>query len=257
MTLFFSKKNDRLSKTTIFKWIRHFWETILVLTKGNSQDQEDTILPVARQIDSWQSANEKMAWGIREDEFGRIKSPPQITDKDRFDGFVDVILSYGFGDDGHGNADSVLSGKVAWEHACKHRKGKTWQCEYIHFDRPDHIRLRPNAPPRPKGFYFSKIQTGERYQNLKVSQLLMRLDKDTCFGPEGIQFLTVTHTHFQNMMNERKIPFMAFGDYDVAPHGFSDFYDSLQMFCSQGILGLGIGNVDYNYPLFGIPTLRF
>jgi hypothetical protein len=117
--------------------------------------------------------------------------------------------------------------------------------------------LRPYAPPRPKGFYFSKIQTGERYQNLKVSQLLMRLDKDTCFGPEGIQFLCITHPHFQNMMNERKIPFMAFGDYDVAPHGFSDFYDSLQMFCSQGILGLGIGNVDYNYPLFGIPTLRF
>jgi len=29
------------------------------------------------------------------------------------------------------------------------------------------------------------------------------------------------------------------------------------MFCSQGILGLGIGNIDHNYPLFGIPTLRF
>lgn len=257
MEIFFSKKNDRLPKTTIFEWIRHFWEKIILLTTGKSRDQDDTILSVTRQIESWSKANEKMTWGIRQNEFGRIETPPQITDKDRHGGFGDVILSYGFGDDGHGNADSVFSGKVAWEYACKHRRGKTWQCEYIHFDRPDHLRLRPNAPPRPKGFYFSKIQTSERYQNLKVSQLLMRLDKDTCFGPEGIQFLTVTHTHFQNMMNERKIPFMAFGDYDVAPHGFSDFYDSLQMFCSQGILGLGIGNVDYNYPLFGIPTLRF
>jgi hypothetical protein len=26
-------------------------------------------------------------------------------------------------------------------------------------------------------------------------------------------------------------------------------------FCSNRILGLGIGNVDRNYPLFGIPTL--
>jgi hypothetical protein len=29
------------------------------------------------------------------------------------------------------------------------------------------------------------------------------------------------------------------------------------LFCSNHILGLGIGNVDRNYPLFGIPTLRF
>jgi hypothetical protein len=117
--------------------------------------------------------------------------------------------------------------------------------------------MRPDAPLRPKGFYFSKIQTGQRYQNLTVSQVLTRLDKDTFFGPEGIQFLTVTHPHFQDLMNEKKIPFMAIGDYDVSPHGFSDFFDTLQMFCSQDILGLGIGNVDRHYPLFGIPTLRF
>lgn len=221
------------------------------------KDQDDAILPVTRQIDSWREANAKMAWGIREVEFGRITAPPQITDKDRFDGFINVILSYGFGDDGFGNADSILSGKVAWEYACKHRRGKTWQCEYIYFDKSDYFRLRPNAPSRPKGFYFSKMQTGEKYQNLKLSQLVTRLNKDTCFGPEGIQFLTVTHPHFQNLMDERKIPFMVFGDYDVAPHGFSDFYDSLQMFCSQGTLGLGVGNVDYNHPLYGIPTLRF
>ena len=251
------KMNGHFAKTITFKWIRHFWENILIRSNAKSQDQDDTILPVDRQIDAWQKANEKMAWGILEDEFHRIKAPPQITKKDRFDGYVDVILSYGFGDDGNGNADSMFSGKTAWDYACKQKKSKTWQCEYIRFDRSDYIRLRPNAPLRPKGFYFTKIQTGERYQNLTVSQLLKRLDTDTCFGPEGIQFLTITHTHFQNLMNERKIPFMAFGDYDVAPHGFSDFYDSLQMFCSQGILGLGIGNVDHNYPLFGIPTLRF
>ncbi|MEJ2657396.1 MAG: hypothetical protein P8012_09395 [Desulfobacterales bacterium] len=205
----------------------------------------------------WQKASDKMGWDIREIEFRRIGPPPQITDKDRHDGYIDVILSYGFGDDGQDHADSILSGRLAWEYARKFKKGKTWQCEHIHFDRSDCFRLRPTAPPRPKSFYFSNIQTGERYQNLTMSQLLTRLDNDTCFGPEGIQFLTITHPHFQDLMNERKIPFMAFGDYDVAPHGFSDFYDSLQMFCSQDILGLGIGNVDHNYPLFGIPTLRF
>jgi hypothetical protein len=29
-----------------------------------------------------------------------------------------------------------------------------------------------------------------------------------------------------------------------------------RLFCSNNIIGLGIGNVDRNYPLFGIPTLR-
>jgi len=240
----------------IFDFSKRLRELSL-FSKEKSREQQDTILPVIRQIDSWQKANEKMDWGISSDEFYQIKAPPQITEKDRYDGFIHVILFYGFGDDGQGNADSILSGKMAWEYARKHRRGKTWQCEYIHFDRSDYLRLRPEAPLRPKGFYFSKIQTGERYQNLKVSQLLKRLEKDTCFGPEGIQFLCITHTHFQNLMNNRKIPFMIFGDYDVAPHGFSDFYDSLQMFCSQGVLGLGIGNMDHNHPLFGIPTLRF
>jgi hypothetical protein len=50
---------------------------------------------------------------------------------------------------------------------------------------------------------------------------------------------------------------MALADYDVAPYGFNDFYDAPQIFCSNQILGLGIGNVDRNYPLFGIPTLQF
>jgi hypothetical protein len=53
----------------------------------------------------------------------------------------------------------------------------------------------------------------------------------------------------------RKIPLMVLADYDVAPYGFNDFFDALQIFCSLEVLGLGIGNVDRNYPLFGIPSL--
>ena len=79
----------------------------------------------------------------------------------------------------------------------------------------------------------------------------------TGWKPEGFQFLTITHTHFADLMTERKIPLMALADYDVAPYGFDDFYNAPQIFCSNHILGLGIGNVDRNYPLFGIPTLQF
>ena len=39
--------------------------------------------------------------------------------------------------------------------------------------------------------------------------------------------------------------------------GFNDFYDIPQLFCSTGVLGMGMGHVDRNYPLFGIPTIRF
>lgn len=134
---------------------------------------------------------------------------------------------------------------------------RTWQCEYIDFEKTDHFRLRPKARPRSKGFYYAKFQPGYKFKSLTVSHVLKGLKDDTGCGPEGIQFLTITHKHFAEMMNQRKIPFMAFADYDVAPYGYNDFFDAMQMFCSNRILGLGIGNVDRNYPLFGIPTLRF
>lgn len=120
------------------------------------------------------------------------------------------------------------------------------------------MRLRTAAPPRPRGFYFTKFKPGTPFLDWTVSRYLKQLRAgDTGCGPEGIQFLTVTHPQWAKAMNRRQTPFMALADYDVAPHGFNDSYDALQMFCSNATLGLGIGNVDRNYPLFGIPTLRF
>jgi hypothetical protein len=91
---------------------------------------------------------------------------------------------------------------------------------------------------------------------MTVSQVRKTMTNFTGWGPEGFQFLSITHSHFANLMNERKIPFMALADYDIAPYGYNDFFDAPQMFCSNNTLGLGIGNVDRNYPLFGIPTLQ-
>lgn len=215
------------------------------------------ILPIDKQVKAWHRANRKMAWGIKGEEFNKIGEPPQLTGGDGLYGYKGAALFYGFGDDGHCNADPVLSGKLAWEYARRSWWRKTWQCEYIDFDKTDHIRLRPGAPARPRGFYFAKFQTGEKYQALTVSQVRKMLRQETGCGPEGIQFLAITHTHFQKMMNDRKIPFMALADYDVAPYGFNDFFDAPQLFSGNGVLGLGIGNVDRNYPLFGIPTLCF
>jgi len=58
-------------------------------------------------------------------------------------------------------------------------------------------------------------------------------------------------------MNAHQIPFMSLADYEVAPRGVDDFFDAPQIFCCDNRLGLGIGNVERNYPLFGIPTLGF
>ncbi len=228
-----------------------------VFAINKNRDSTEPLFHVQKQTKAWQKARRKMGWGIKEEEFNKIPSLPLLSEDDIQQGFVGAALFYGFGDDGNGNADALLSGKLAWEYALNRRKGRTWQCEYIDFEKTEDIRLRPGARPRPKGFYFAKIQTGKRFLNLTVSQLRKNLRTCTGFGPEGFQLLSITHPCFADLMSERKMPFMALADYDVAPHGFNDFYDAPQLFCSNNILGLGIGNVDRNYPLFGIPTLRF
>ena len=214
------------------------------------------ILSVNEQIKAWRRAAQKMGWGIDNLEFEKLGRSSPLTDDDRMCGFIGIVLFYGFGADSRGHADAVLSGKIAWEYALKDRKGKTWRCEYVDFSKPQDIRLRPAAPVRPRGFYYAKIRFDEKSKALTVSQVRKALTTDTGWGPEGFQFLAITHPHFADLMNERKIPFMALADYDVAPHGYNDFFDAPQLFCSNSKLGLGIGNVDRNYPLFGIPTLQ-
>ena len=228
-----------------------------VFQTKNSGRETCLILPVKKQVKSWRKANRKMGWGIKEKEFTNVHEPPEITESDRKKGYIGTALFYGFGDDGLGNSDSVLSGKAAWEYAGKNRRSGTWKCEYIDFDRSDYIRLRPGAPARPKGFYFAKFRPGDSFLSFTVSRFRKNLVNETGCGPEGIQLITVTHRHFQKLMKERKMPFMALADYDVAPYGHNDFFDAAQIFYSNNVIGLGIGNVDQNYPLFGIPTLSF
>ena len=67
--------------------------------------------------------------------------------------------------------------------------------------------------------------------------------------------LCISNPHFAKQMNERLLPFIALADYDVAPYGYNDFFDAMQMFCSNNTLGLGIGNIDRNYPLFGVADM--
>jgi len=215
------------------------------------------IIALERQLRRWRKANRRMGWGIPPSAFRRLPAGPILTPADLAEGFVGIILCYGFDSRSGPSADAVLSGKRAWDYACHRWQVKTWQCRYIDFDQPDHMRLRPGAPARPQGFYYAKLKLGDNFIHWTVARFRKQLPSgDTGCGPEGVQLLAITHPGLAAMMNRRRMPFMAFADYDVAPHGFSDFYDALQMFCSNDTLGLGIGNVDRNYPLFGIPALR-
>jgi len=225
--------------------------------KRVQKNASDFILPPEAQIQFWRKANRKMKWGISEEEFMRIPNAPPLSAKDQADGYVGAVLSYGFGDDGEGNADAVLSGRLAWGFAQKRTWTQTWQCRYIDFDKKDHFRLRPKAPPRPKGFYYAKFRPGDDLLSPTVASYLKSLSGDTGCGPEGLQMITLSNPHIAERMNKRQIAFMALADYDVAPYGYEDFFDCLQIFCSNDTLGLGIGNVDQVYPLFGIPSLRF
>jgi hypothetical protein len=234
---------------------RRWLQSLLTRSKGEGGEQR--ILAAEEQIRAWGKANRRMKWGIEKEQFEKVQPPQPLTDRDRMGGFVGTVLFFGFGDDGTGYADAVLSGKRAWEYVRKRRGLSTWQCEYIDLDKPDYIRLRPGAPKRPKGFYWAKLQPGGKYELLTVAQARKRFDHETGCSAEGIQFLAITHPHFQKLMNERKTPFMAFADYDVAPYGFNDFFDALQMFVSDDTVGMGIGNLDFKYRMFGIPTIRF
>jgi hypothetical protein len=214
------------------------------------------ILPLEDQIDAWRRAGEKMRWRLTEEEFAHIAAPLPLTEEEKTEGLEGSALFYGFGEDAEGHADPVLSGKAAWDYALKTRKKKTiWQSPYIAFDRPDAFRLRPGAPRRPKGFYVAKVRA-EGVRAISVVQALKGFRGVTGWGPEGFQFLCVTHPHFADLMTERKIPFMALADYEVAPYGFNDFIDAPQLFSSNGILGLGIGNIDRHYPGFAVPAIE-
>jgi hypothetical protein len=213
-------------------------------------------LPVEDQIRNWRRANRKMRWGIGRAEFEVLNHHPLRVD-DRNNYFCGTVLSYGFGDDGSGNADAVLSGRTTWQYATTRWRRRTWQCQYLDFTKPDFIRLDPESQPRPKGFYWCRICIPKRVLQGTVAQFRRNRGARTGLGPEGLQLLIITHPHLQDALNERRLPCLVFADYDVAPHGFYDFYDAVQMFCSNGTLGLGIGNIDRNYPLFAIPHMQF
>ncbi len=220
-------------------------------------------LPASAQVRAWRRANRRMRWGIPAEHFRRLPPPPELERRERREGFAGVVLCYGFGEGAGGASDPVLSARRAWEYAYRRRKEtlwrsrRIWHCEYADPRQVDHWRLRPGAPPRPRGFYWVRFHSGSEYRHLTVAKFRKRLQHSTGCGPEGLQMVCITHPHLAGFMDQRRFDFMALADFDIAPYGYGDFFEAPQVFCSQGILGLGVGNIDGPYPVFAIPKIRF
>jgi hypothetical protein len=121
-----------------------------------SRRSDRIFLPAKDQIRNWRRAVRKMKWTFGEEDFDAIV--PFSANVQSLEGHTcGTVLCYGFGDDGSGRSDAVLSGKYPWQYALKRWRNRIWQCEYIDFDKADHIRLFPEAPSRPKGFYWCDI----------------------------------------------------------------------------------------------------
>lgn len=215
--------------------------------------QKDRLLPVKHQLKHWRRANRRMGWGINASEFSAVETDADHLPSAVAEALEGIILCYGFGNDGQNNADAVLSGKFAWQYAQRRWRKNTWQCRYIDFDQPDRIRIYPNAPARPSGFYLARVSLPRNAQPMTVDRF--RRSCPPGMGPEGLQMLCITNPHLKDLMNQRRLAFIALADYDVAPYGYEDFFDAMQMFCSNDTLGLGIGNTARDYPMFAIPKM--
>ncbi len=232
------------------------WRDRLARLPGAGGGEAGPLRPARVQLRAWRRAAGRMRWGITPAEFEAVTPPPALEGDERREGYLGAVLCYGFAPPGGKWADVVESGKQAWLYA-RRRRARIWQCDYADFDKPQNLRLRPGAPSRPRGFYWVKFHPGPEFKTWSVRRFRRRLQGATGAGPEGFQLLCVTHPHLARLMERGRLNFMALADYDLAPHGFNDFYEVPQLFCSKGTLGFGVGNLDGTYPLFGIPRIKF
>lgn len=164
------------------------------------------------QIEAWREANTRGGFGISDEEFDHIPESTYFDyNHELQNGYVGYCLFYGFGGDGE-HSDMMLSGKVAWEYLASRIPARKWH--RLDFDDPKKFRPRDGAHSRPKGFYWKKVHLGHYYiaqdrdefHNLKPVS-------DWGMGPEGLQFLAVTHPHYVDCLRNKEFPFLMLGDY--------------------------------------------
>ncbi len=158
------------------------------------------------------------------------------------------------------HGDVVLTSKLAWEYICSYRQ-KTRKSNDVVFE-PKRMRLNIREPSRPKGFYWGKRPKedkkaiGKKFQGRKATDVRMELGNDIGMASEGIQFVGITHKHYQELMNGEEYPFIDLPgfDLDFGVDGASSFIASLDL-DSKGTLNLYCGHVVTENSLYGSGSL--
>lgn len=158
------------------------------------------------------------------------------------------------------NGDVVLTAKLAWEYTCSYRQ-KTWKWEQVRFER-GWMKADDREPKRPAGFYWLRRPpedaeaVGRKFRGRKIADVRQELGKDWGMGCEGLQFVGVTHTHYPELMDGDKYPFIDLPGLAIGLVGDGDFCSALDLGFADGGLRLRADRVDDASPHFGSGSLQ-
>ena len=217
-----------------------------------------------QQLEKWKTLNEWLKKEFPKEvipdalfqaEEGRLSG---LSTKDR--------LFFGFGDDGTGNADPIVSGHLFVTYLAKHYPHE--QSRFVDFYpappnpvsfdfyRPI-IKLREGAAARPKGFYTKSLLEkdytdgiGAEHKALSPADVRKRSPWGWCF--EGFQFLAIEEA-YTKLLLDQKVATFVLGDYAVSPYGTTDFSSTILLGHFRGKLEIGVTNTRDNIPKYA-PT---
>lgn len=209
-------------------------------------------------------------WRALNDWLGKAFSKEVIPDKAFTDleGKVKGIgaegrIFYGFGEDGGGNADPLLSGHIFVSYLIgKHPYEISRFVDFFpsppdpsRFDyyRPK-IKMREGAAARPRGFYIKTLPPKDLDEGIGMAHVGrspadVRKLSPWGWGPEGFQFLAVEE-EYVGLLIERKVPIFVLADYAISPYGEADFSSAPFLGTDRSKLEIGTMNVRDTVPKF-------
>jgi len=172
-------------------------------------------------------------------------------------------LFFGFGDDGKGNADPILTGHIFVTYLSeKYPNEKSRFVDFyppppdparFDFYRPK-MKMRDGAADRPQGFYVKALLPGDAEGGIGMTHKALspadiRKLSPWGWGPEGFQFLAI-HEGYVQRLTDKKAPAFVLGDYAIAPYGGNEYYSAPILGAVRGRLEIGITNVRDNIPKY-------
>ncbi len=208
-----------------------------------------------RSLNDWIKTKFPKETPISEEAFANISA--EVAGKT-----ADVRIFYGFGDDGHGNADISLTSHIFLTYLLEKFPHEKWSFVDFYPSPPDPghfdffrpvIKLREGAASRPKGFYTKTLlpndfDGGIGTTHQKHSPAEVRKLSPWGWGPEGFQFLAIEESYIQKL-HDGKVPTFVLGDYAVAPYG-KDFSSTVLLGSARNRLEIGVTNVRDNIPKY-------